>query len=116
MRTSKKNLHPSIKKQIRISFAKTLSDLKTPEKIDEFLNDLLKDSEYEMLTKRLATVYWLKKGRSYKNIQDNLKISSATVVSIKQSMNSPGINLAIKHMEADEWANQWSQKFKNLLN
>ncbi len=112
MRTSKHKLHPSIEKEIRLVFVKTLSDLKTPEQIDEFLCGLLKSSEYEMLTKRLAVIYWLQKGRSYKNIEANLKVSSA---SIQQSMDDPGIKLAIKHMEANEWANQWSKKFKGIL-
>ncbi|MFC1649394.1 Trp family transcriptional regulator [Patescibacteria group bacterium] len=115
MRTSKNSLHPSIKKEIHNTFTKTISDLGSPEQIDKFLNGLLKETEYEMLTKRLAVIYWLRKGRSYKNIQNNLKVSSATIASIQQSMDDPGIKLAIKHLEADEWANQWAERFKKLI-
>lgn len=115
MRISSNALHPSIKKEIQNSFTRTLSDLKSAEHIDKFLSAILKDTEYEMLTKRLAVVYWLRKGRSYKNIQNNLKVSSATIASIQTSMEDPGVKLAIKYMEADEWANQWADKFRKLI-
>jgi len=30
-------------------------------------------------------------------------------------MDTPGIKLALKKMEAEEWANVWSEKIKKLV-
>lgn len=110
MRTSEKDTNPSLKKQIKIAFAQTISDLRDVKEADQYLNDFLTDSEYEAFAKRLAIAYWLKKGRSYNNIKDNLKVSSATIASVQAMMEKPGFKLAIKKLEAEEWANQWAEK------
>ena len=115
MRSSKKTLNRSLKKQVYSLFEQVIVDIKSPEEAKLFLSDFLKDSEYEMLAKRLAIAYWLKKGRSYANIKDNLQVSSATIASVQQDLESKGIQFAIKQMEADEWASKWASKFKKLV-
>lgn len=115
MRTSEKILNPSLKKEILRTFCQTLADLKDPQEADIFLKDFLTDSEYEAFAKRLAIAYWLKKGRSYNNIKDNLKVSSATIASVQQVMDKEGFKLGVKKMEAEEWANQWAEKIKKFV-
>ena len=92
-----------------------VADLKGIKETDSFLTDFLTDSEYEVFAKRLAIAYWLKKGRSYNNIKENLKVSSATIAAVQSMMKRPGFALAIKKIEAEEWANVWSKKIKKFV-
>jgi uncharacterized protein YerC len=115
MRTSDKALNPSLKNQIAKTFSQTIADLKDPAETEQFLKDFLNESEYESFAKRLAIAYWLKKGRSYNNIKDNLKVSSATIATVQQMVGKEGFRLAIKKIEAEEWANQWAEKIKKFI-
>lgn len=115
MRTSTHKLNPSFKSQLIKTFAQTLLDLEKPEEAEIFLKDFFNDAELETFAKRLAVAYWLKKGRSYGNIKQNLKVSSATVAAVQSFMEMPGFKLAIKKMEAEEWANVWAEKIKKFV-
>ena len=68
------------------------------------------------IAKRLSIAYWLKKGRSYTNIKQNLKVSSATIASTQSLLNKTGVLLAIKKIEAEEWASVWAEKIKKFVN
>jgi uncharacterized protein YerC len=115
MRKSSQQLNPSLKKQIKKTLAQTICDIKDIEKAHIFLGNYLTEVEYEVLAKRLAIAYWLKKERSYKNIKNNLKVSSATIASIQSQIENPGFQMALKNLEAEEWANQWSKKIKKFI-
>jgi uncharacterized protein YerC len=115
MRTSDKQLNPSLKKQIKTTFAQMITDFKDISETKTFLNDFFNDSENETFAKRVAIAYWLKKGRSYNNIKDNLKVSSATIASVQSMMDKPGFKLALKKIEAEEWANVWAEKIKKFV-
>lgn len=115
MRTSYKSFNTSLAKQIKKMFAQAVADLRDLSESDTFLTDFLTDSEYEAFAKRLAIAYWLKEGRSYSNIRDNLKVSSATIASVQSLMSKPGFKLALKKIEAEEWASQWSEKIKKFV-
>ena len=114
MRISERKLNPSLKKQILTEFVQTILDFKKFKDLETFVKDFFNDSELETFTKRLAVVYWLKKKRSYNNIKDNLKVSSATIATVQNLLDTSGIKLAIKKMEAEEWANKWSEKIKEI--
>ena len=115
MRVSKINLNPHLKKEITNTFFQTISDLNSPEEIKTFLTDFLNNAELETFSKRLAIAYFLRKGRSYSNIKGNLKVSSATVAVIEKLLETEGFKLALKKMEAEEWANQWAEKIKKFV-
>ena len=115
MRTSSFKLHAVLKSQLDKTFFQTLADLKGPEEVEIFLRDFLNESEFETFVKRLAVAYWLKKGRSYSNINNNLKVSSATIASVHETLNKPGIKLALKKLEAEEWANVWAEKIQKFV-
>lgn len=89
--------------------------MKSQEEIDKFLEDFLTDAEYLTFAKRLAVAYWLKKGRSYENIRQNLKVSSATIASTQQDMEKGGIKLALEKVGAEEWANEWAERIKKFV-
>lgn len=115
MRTSSLKLGPSLKTQLEKTFYQTVADLKDEKEIETFLTDFFNESELETFVKRLAIAYWLKKGRSYSNIKENLKVSSATIATIQSEMQKPGFKLALKKLEAEEWANVWSEKIKSFV-
>lgn len=94
--------------------AQTIADISDLAGAKAFLNDFLTPAELETLAKRLGIAYWLTKGRSYQNIQTNLKVSAKTIAQTSSSLKSPGVAGAIKNLEADEWANQWVEKINNL--
>ena len=115
MRVSSRKLNESLKKQIKNSFAQVLTDIKSTEEMEKFLSGFLTPSEYEILSKRVAVAYWLKKGRSYENIKNNLKVSSATVASVQSNIEKPSYQKALKIIEAEEWANVWVEKIKKIV-
>lgn len=115
MRTSDQKLSSALKNQITKTFSQTIADLSGFEEMYKFLNDFFNASELETFAKRLAVAYWLKKGRSYTNIKQNLKVSSATIASIQNEMDKPGFKLALKKLEAEEWASEWSEKIKKFI-
>lgn len=115
MRTSGEKVNEILKRQLFSSFVSLVSDLKTPKEIEIFLQDFFNESELETYIKRLGVFYWLKKGRSYNNIRQNLKVSSATIATAQDISGREGIKYAIKLMEAEEWANQWSEKIKKFV-
>ena len=115
MRISENKLNPSMKGQLIKTFAQTLIDFKSMDEMHGFLTDFLNDSELETFAKRLSIAYWLKKGRSYENIKTNLKVSSATIATIEKLSKKPGFALAIKKMEAEEWANVWAEKIQKFI-
>lgn len=115
MRTSQKTLNPSLKKEIENIFIQAITDLRDINEVKTFLKDFFNDSEFEAFTKRLAVAYWLKKKRSYNNIKENIKVSSATIASVQESLSKKGMKLALKKIEAEEWANQWAEKIKKFI-
>lgn len=114
MRISKQILNASIKKQLYETLAQAITDLRDKDETLQFLNDFFTESELEAFAKRLAIAYWLKKKRTYQNIKDNLKVSSATVASTEKEMKKEGFGLILKKVEAEEWANIWTERIKRL--
>jgi TrpR-related protein YerC/YecD len=114
MRISEKKLNPIFKKELQRTLAQAICDLKDVDETEMFLTDFFAESEYEAFAKRLAIAYWLKKGRTYQNIKENLKVSSATVASVEKDMKKPGFALLLKKVEAEEWASKWAERIKKV--
>src|SRR3990167_6661451 len=114
MKSAEKSLNPSLKRELLRSFEQVVADLKDLQESQLFLGDFFTESELDAFAKRLAIAYWLKKGRSYNNIKDNLKVSSATVAVVANIVEKEGVKLAMKKIEAEEWANKWSEKIKKF--
>lgn len=114
MRLSEQKLNPSLKNQLFKTFAQTLTDFGKLEDTQNFLRDFFTDTEVETFAKRLAVGYWLTKNRSYTNIRDNLKVSSATIAEVAGKYTLAGFKLAIKKIEAEEWANKWAERIRKI--
>lgn len=115
MRVSQKSVNKNLEKEILQLFFQLISDLKNPEEVKTVLTDLLSKEEVTAIAKRLAIIYYLDKNRSYQNIKDNLKVSSATIATIDKLRKSKGMILALKKIEADRWASQWAGKIEGLF-
>jgi len=108
-------INPSLKNQIVRTFAQALADINDFDEMLTFLRDFFTDSEIEMFAKRLAVSYWLKKGRTYENITNNLKASSATISQVGGLMKTKGFIDALKKIEAEEWATVWAKRIKKFV-
>jgi len=104
----------SLKRQLLRTFSQMIDDLKGPRETETFLVDFFDSKELEKYIKRISIAYWLKKGRDHANIMYNLHVSSKNVKKIEKLMNLPGIKLALKKIEAEEWANQWAERIKKV--
>jgi uncharacterized protein YerC len=91
-----------------------VDDLKDKGEIEKFLTDFFDDVELETYVKRLAISYWLKKGRDRENVKRNLLATLSEITRSEKLLKKDGVQLALKKIEADEWANQWSEKIKNF--
>lgn len=115
MRTSKQKINPSLKNQIEKALAQVVADTNSLNEAESFLKGFLTQSEFEILAKRLAVGYWLTKKRSYANITRNLRVSTATTAETANNIKKEGFKKAIKRIEADEWANRWTEKIKKIF-
>ena len=107
-------MNASLKRQLLRTFSKMVDDLKDPKEIETFLKDFFDEAELEKYIKRMAITYWLKKGRDEENIKRNLLATSKDITEAKKSLKKDGIKLALKKIEAEEWANVWVEKIKKF--
>jgi len=117
MQISKNKLNIQVQKQIREIFCQTIADLKRPEDAKIFIRDFFTKTEQSVITKRLAIAMYLEKSRSYEQIKEALKVSSATIASVDKMMNkkSEGFVLALRGIEAEEWASRLVKKITGFL-
>lgn len=107
-------MNPSLRKQLLKTFAQMINDLENPKEIEIFLRDFFNKDELEKYVRRISSVYWLKKGRDEENITRNLSATSREIKLAREILKKDGVKLAIKKIEAEEWANVWSEKIKNF--
>ena len=115
MRLSQKNINKNLLKEVLGLLFQVVADVKKPEEAKIFLESLLSRSEVEAIAKRLAIGHYLDRGRSYQNIKENLKVSSATIATVDKIRKSPGFQLALKKIEADQWATEWAERIQGLF-
>ncbi len=122
MQVSKKDVNRKIERKIFRSLFQVLSDMRKPREIEKFLTDILSETERTVLAKRLGIAYYLNKNKSYEAIRQDLKVSSATIANVQKWMEEggEGLGLALKAIEADEWAGEMADKigeqFKRVFN
>ena len=91
-----------------------INDLKDTKEIETFLKDFFDEEELEKYVKRISIAYWLKKGRATENIKTNLLVTSKEIKKAQESLKKEGIKLALKKIEAEEWANVWAEKIQKF--
>lgn len=112
MQISKLGVSRRLKQKIYQSLYQVLADLKRPEAVEKLFNDIFSETERVAVTKRLAIAWYLKQNKSYETIKRELKVSSATIATIQNLMekNNEGISLALRSIEADQWAETLADK------
>ena len=112
MQISKKGVDKKIEKRIFKALYQALADFKTPTQIENFLDDVLSETERMVLAKRLGIAYCLSRNLSYEKIREDLKVSSATIASVQKwlEQGGEGLSLALKTIEAEEWAGEMTAK------
>ena len=117
MQISKKNVNKQVEKRIFKSLYQVLADLRKPEDVEKFLDDVLSETEKTVLAKRLGIAWYLNKKMSYDVIRKDLKVSSATIATVQKGFEKgkEGMKLAIKAIEADEWAGEMANKVKESV-
>lgn len=115
MKASAQKMNARIKNQVYNILHQVLNDCRNEEEVETVLKSLMSDAEIMALAKRLAIAVFLDKGHSYEHIKDVLKVSSATIASVADSMNQSGMQLALQKVKAERWAEEWSQKIANFL-
>lgn len=112
MQVSKQDVSKKIEKKIFRSLYQVLADLKRPHEVEKFLDDVLSETEKTVLAKRLGIAYYLGKNKSYERIKEDLKVSSATIANVQKWLEEggEGLILALKAIEADEWAGEMAEK------
>lgn len=108
-------MNPSLKRSLLTTFAQMITDLENPKETISFLKDFFDDEELEKYVKRISVAYWLKKGRDEENIRRNLLATSKEINEAKKSLKKEGVRLAIKKIEAEEWANVWAEKIRKIV-
>ena len=96
-RISRRRINPDVEERIFTVFWQTLAELKTPDQIQIFLQSLLSFTEQTMLAKRLAIAVLLRRGHNYERIDNALKVSKSTILSIHRQImiGTSGYKLAI---------------------
>ena len=116
MQVSKRKLSQAWQRQANHFLYQTVADIKSPKEAELFLKNLFSKTEFSAISKRLAAAYLLDKGKNYQEIKDALKISSATISTIADQLEKgEGLKVALKKIQADEWAGLWAQKIKKML-
>jgi len=108
-------MNPSLKRQLVRTFSQLLTDLTKPSEAEVFLQDFFDEGELEKYVKRISIAYWIKKGRDDENIKRNLQASSKEISQARTLLKREGVKLALKKIEAEEWANQWAEKIKKVV-
>lgn len=117
MQVSKDKLKSETKKEVFNSFYQVLADLKKREEVEIFCQNFFTKVEQTILVKRLAIAYALEKNKSYDEIKNNLKVSSATIANIDKMMlrGKRGFALVLSKIEADRWASDLAKKISKKL-
>ena len=110
MQLSKKKINTNLNLQLKRMFLGVLAEMKSPDEVEMVLKELLTDTERAVVLKRLGIAMYLDKKRSYEDIKNHLKVSSATIASIAESLGNPGFQEVIKRIKADQWAEETSGK------
>ena len=115
MQLSQNPLNKNIEKQLESMLMGILSESNTPEKIKMLLSDILTEGEKIAILKRIGIAVYLDKGRSYEDIKNNIKVSSATIATVAEKIGNEGWQELIKMIKAEEWASEWSDKLSGRI-
>lgn len=80
---NKKYLEEDFKNLIWENFVREIKSVKTRKNLDKVINKLLTPTEQVMIEKRLAILYLLEKGLSYRKIGETIDVTRNTISFVK---------------------------------
>ena len=117
-KVSRRFLDKQLEKYIFKIFSHTISELKSEQEINNFLEDLLSPSEKIMLVKRLAIALMLSKGYTYDQIDQTLKVSRPTIMNVsfflKHSTNN-GYKSTVSRFANKQKDEEFTDKIEQIL-
>ena len=111
MQLSAKKLVTGEMAKLHHHFVIALANLRTEDHVEQFMRDFFTDTEQQVFAKRLAIAVLLRQGSSYEMISKQLNVSTATIASVADILPKPGVQLALRQIEEDEWAENVLSKF-----
>lgn len=115
MQVADKKLNKNFEKQILQALYQLVADLEKPKEAEIFLNDFLTEATKISLAKKVMIALFLDQQRAYEKIRDSLNVSTSTISEVYNRLGNEGIQLAIKKIKAEEWADKWSKKLSSAL-
>lgn len=115
MQISKQQLAPALETEIEQWLVTLLADLKSKHDLEKFLRTFLTETELTVFSKRLAILRLLQENKSYEEISNQLKVSSATISGTSQLREQPIVKKALQRLMVDEWAEVWAEKITKFL-
>lgn len=96
-----KKLKYSDQEKLLKLFCQVVCKLHTEQNLLDFLKDILNRSERVMFVRRLLIGRLLEEGKTYKEIQKQLKAGKATIARVERWLNfgRGGLKRAIKHLD-----------------
>ncbi len=110
MQLSQNPINKTLEKQLGEMFYQVLAEVDSPDDVQTMLRDILTDGERLAVLKRLGIALYLDKGRSYEDIKNNIKVSSATIATVADKLGNEGWQEMIRRIKAEEWASDWTEK------
>lgn len=108
-------MNNKIENQVYKILYQVLADAKSEIEVELTLKSLMSESELSAIAKRLAIAVFLDKRQSYEHIKDVLKVSTATIASVSESMNKRGMQISLQKVKAEEWAGAWSARLSRAI-
>ena len=101
--------------QIQALLIDVIGSLRGDLETNEVLEDLFGETAKDMAAKKIAIALFLSKHKSYAEIKQTLGVSSSTIAKVQDSIDSPGMKIALKKLESAEWANGWAGKISKAV-
>jgi len=115
MQLSQNPINRTLEKQLDEIFYSVLSEVNSVDELKVMVSDLFTEAERSAVLKRLGIALYLDKGRSYEDIKNNIKVSSATIATVAENLGNKGWQEMIRRVKAEEWARQWTDKITGSI-
>ena len=115
MQLSQNKINKTLEKQLGEALYGVLAEIDDQETLKAVLGDILTESERTAVLKRLGIALYLDKGRSYEDVKNNIKVSSATIATVAENLGNVGWQETIRRIKAEEWASEWTEKLSGKI-
>ena len=112
---SSQPLEEMFEQQLNASLYQVFVDLSSRRESRLFCEGFFSKTELSIFAKRLAIGVLFDQVKSYEYIRKLLKVSSATISSIAETMQTKGYKLALQKLKVESWAEIWSNKLMRLF-